>query len=93
MASLKQFNEWLAVRLGDTLSSMTFFYVCLILDLIELGPVISAHNTITWVTYISQSVIQLIALPILGVQQKIMTDHHEAHAKKLDRIVEHITQN
>ena len=93
MEYFNRFNTWLAVKLGNTLSSMAFFYVCVVLDLVELGPVFAAHDVIVWCTYISQTVIQLIALPILGVMQRIGNDHHatthahhERHATKLDNI-------
>lgn len=86
---MKRFNDWLAGLLGNTLSSMAFFYVCVLLDLIELPPVIAAHDVIVWCTYVSQTVIQLIALPVLGYQQKTAQEHHENHAKKLDAIMDH----
>lgn len=91
---MKNFNEWLAQKLGNILSSVNFFYICVLLDLVELPPVYAAHSVITWCTYLSQSVIQLIALPILGAQQSIAHKHHERHAKsnedmhrKLDRLL------
>ena len=91
---VKRINEWLAGKLANTLSSMTFFYICLLLDAVELPPVIGAHSIIVWCTYISQTVIQLIALPILGAQQKMTHKHHEKHHadiallhKKIDKIL------
>lgn len=87
---MKNFNEWLTVKLGNGLSSITFFYICVLLDLVELPPVIAANNVIIWCTYLSQTVIQLIALPILGAQQRIMTDHHKKHSDKLDQILQHV---
>jgi hypothetical protein len=89
MNPVRKFNKWLALRLGDLLSSMGFFYFCVLLDLIELKPVIDAHSVIVWCTYISQTVIQLIALPILGVLQKLSNDHHESAHEKLDKIMDH----
>ena len=89
----KRFEEWLAEKLGNTLSSMTFFYFCIALDLYELPSVIAAHSVIGWVTYISQAVIQLIALPILGFQQKTGHKHHESHSRKLDEILKHIKKH
>lgn len=80
---MKNFNEKLAVKLGNILSSVNFFYVCILLDLIELPPVIGAHDVITWCTYLSQTVIQLIALPILGAQQNISHIHHTKHHKDM----------
>jgi hypothetical protein len=94
---MKQFNDRLANFLGDALSHMNFFYFCLALDLLELHPVIQAHSTITWVTYLSQSVIQLIALPILGAQNKLQQSNHEEtmkHVKslhdKVDAVHKHL---
>ena len=90
---MNKFNEWLALKLGNVLSSMAFFYVCVILDMIELGPVIQANSVITWCTYLSQTVIQLIALPILGAQQKLshkhMTKMHENHKEIMEHLKTH----
>jgi hypothetical protein len=87
---MNRFNDWLADKLGSVLSSMTFFYVCVLLDLIELVPVIQANSIITWCTFLSQGVIQLVALPILGAQQKLTHKHmktqHEHHAKVMEEI-------
>lgn len=85
---MKRFNEWLAMTLGNGLSSMTFFYFCVILDLVELWPVIRENNIVVWCTYLSQTVIQLIALPVLGAMQKISNEHHDNHAEKLDKLIE-----
>lgn len=94
---MKQFNDRLANLLGDILSHMNFFYFCVLLDLVELHPVIQAHSVITWITYLSQSVIQLIALPILGAQNKLQQDNHEETMKhignlhaKIDAVHKHI---
>jgi hypothetical protein len=89
MNKINQFNAWLANILGNSLSSMYFFYFCIVLDLIELGPVIAAHNVVLWVTYLSQSVIQLVALPILGAQNKLQQDNHTETIKHIKRIHQH----
>ena len=87
---MKKFNDWLANKLGNSLSSMYFFYICIVLDLIELKPVIDAHSVITWVTYLSQSVIQLIALPILGAQNKLQQDSHKETMRAVKKIHRHL---
>jgi hypothetical protein len=86
---MKRINTWLALRLGDGLSNMWFFWFCVLLDLLELPPVISDHNIITWITFISQTVIQLIALPILGAQNKLQNESHSEIHAKLDAIHKH----
>ena len=85
----KIFDDWLAEKLGNVLSSMNFFYVCLILDGIELPPVIAQHDIITWCVYLSQTVIQLIALPVLGAQQKLSHKKNKDLNDKIDRIHAH----
>ena len=77
---IEKFNRGLAVNLGKVLGNMWFFYLCVILDIAELPSVIKAHSTIAWVTYIAQTVIQLIALPILQVYQNIQQKHNDAKA-------------
>lgn len=87
---MNRFNNFLANLLGNSLSSMYFFYFCVVLDLIELKPVIEAHNTIVWVTYMSQSVIQLIALPILGAQNKLQQDNHKEAMSHIKAVHKHL---
>ena len=85
---MKRFNEWLAKRLGDLLGNMYFFYACVILDILELPAVWSAHSAIAWVTYVSQTVIQLLALPVLQVYQNLQNDKHNeviGHIKKIHK--------
>ena len=86
---MDKFNEWLAEKLANTLGSMGFFYVCVLLDLIELPPVIQSGSVIIWCTYVSQTVIQLIALPILSVQQKNQDKHHKQTHAHLETIIKH----
>lgn len=89
---MNRFNDWLASKLGDSLSSMVFFYFCVALDLIELKPVIDAHSVITWVTYVSQSVIQLVALPLLGYQNKMQQRSHDHLSAKVKLMHKHVRE-
>lgn len=76
----KRFNQLIAIKLGNSLGSMLFFWFCLILDLVELPPVIASNNLIVWINYIAQTVIQLLALPILGVVANLQQKQSEAKA-------------
>jgi hypothetical protein len=60
---------------------MWFFWFCVILDLAELPAVIQANSSIAWVTYLSQTVIQLLALPLLGAGQRIIAASQDARAE------------
>ena len=55
-------------------------YAFLILDLLMLPPVIQANNIIIWVTYIAQTVLQLVLLPIIMVGQNVIQAQNEAKA-------------
>jgi hypothetical protein len=77
----KRLNEKLAMKMGGVLTSVYFFYFCVILDLAELPAVILAHSPIAWVNYISQTVIQLLALPILGFLSNTIQRNNDAKAE------------
>lgn len=90
MEYYRRFNAWLANRLANALGSMEFFYICVVMDLVELPPVIRAHDIIVWITYVAQTVIQLIALPIISTQQRLQSQKHnelmQAHRELHDHI-------
>lgn len=75
-----RFNTWLAVKITKGIGSMWCAYVFVALDLVELGPVIKANSVITWVTYIAQTVLQLVLLPIIMVGQNVIQDQNDAKA-------------
>jgi hypothetical protein len=60
---------------------MWFFWFCVILDLVELPAVLQNLTPIVVVTYISQTVIQLLALPLLGAGQRIIAEAQDARAE------------
>jgi hypothetical protein len=76
-----RFNTVIAIKATTVLSSMWFFWFCVLLDLAELPAVIQAASVIAWVTYISQTVIQLLALPLLGAGQRIIAAAQDARAE------------
>ena len=45
-----------------------------------LPPVIKAHSIMIWVTYIAQTVLQLILLPIIMVGQNVIQAQNESKA-------------
>ena len=77
---IAKFNNGIAIKLGKILGNMWFFYFCILLDLCELPAVISANTPIAWVNFIAQTVIQLVALPILQVYQNIQEAADSAKA-------------
>ena len=77
---IAKFNNQVVKVLASALGNIYFFYACVVLDLIMLPPVVSAKSTITWVTYIAQTVIQLVALPILQLYQNVQQAADQAKA-------------
>jgi len=67
MTNFKQKMEWLndqiAIRANAVFATMGFFWFCLILTLLPL----KWPATMPFVQYASSGVLQLIALPLLGV--------------------------
>lgn len=87
---MDKFNRMLAMRLGNLLGSMYFFYFCLVLDVAELPSVIQSHSVIAWITYVSQTVIQLVALPILSTQSNIQQERKDASDNAVHVALTHI---
>jgi hypothetical protein len=81
--------QWIT-HLGDWLGHRYFFYFCIVLDLAELPAVITAQSAIAWVTYVSQTVIQLLALPILQIYQNEQSEHNQVKADADHMAMTHI---
>jgi hypothetical protein len=79
--TLNRFNAAIAVGATQVLSNMWFFWFCVILDLFELPTVVQSASATLVVTYISQTVIQLLALPLLGAGQRIIAAAQDARAE------------
>jgi len=77
---ISKFNDWLAVKITSGVGTMWCAYAFFILDLVMLPPVIQAHAVMTWVTYVAQTVLQLVLLPIIMVGQNVIQDQNVAKA-------------
>jgi low affinity Fe/Cu permease len=71
-------NIYIALKLAQILSSMNFFWICL--ALIAIAIIIPA--VAPECSFIAQTVIQLLALPVLGLAQDIQSTRIE---KKIDQ--------
>lgn len=92
---LTKFNNWLADRLADSLSSMSCFWVITSMVIVVLfwqRP----STLVGWVTYFSTAVFQASALPVLGFVsnkqsnrlQALMQETHDATMGELKLISE-----
>lgn len=77
-----RFNAMIAARSATVLSSMWFFWFCVLLDGIEAYFLAQQpFSVVSWVTFLAQTVIQLLALPLLGASQNIISAMQDAKAK------------
>lgn len=87
---MNRFNKWLGNKLANAVGTMTFFYICLLLDVIMLPPVAKEKSVTLWVTYLAQTVIQLLALPLLAYQARISQDNHAETISHIKDIHNHL---
>lgn len=80
-SAIEHVNGRIAVAATTVLGSMWFFWFCMALVLVELPAVIAARSVMAWVMYISQTVIQLLALPLLGAGQRLISAAQDERAE------------
>lgn len=78
---LNRFNNKLALKITNSVGTMWCAYTFLVLDVFMLPPVIKAHSTTMWVTYIAQTVLQLVLLPIIMVGQNVIQGQNDRKAE------------
>lgn len=77
---LTKLNYQIAIKITNGVGTMWCAYAFVILDLIMLPPVIKAASVMIWVTYIAQTVLQLVLLPIIMVGQNVIQAQNETKA-------------
>lgn len=77
---IHKLNYWIAVKITNGVGTMWCAYAFVILDLVMLPPVIKAASVMIWVTYIAQTVLQLVLLPIIMVGQNVIQAQNESKA-------------
>ncbi|HBP63230.1 MAG TPA: hypothetical protein DD730_02925 [Desulfosporosinus sp.] len=78
---MTKFNYQLAVKITNGVGTMWCAYAFLLIDLMMLPPVIKSNNVMVWVTYIAQTVLQLVLLPIIMVGQNVIQAQNESKAE------------
>jgi len=87
---INKFNDWIAVKITNGVGTMWCAYAFLMLDLFMLPPVIKAASVMVWVTYIAQTVLQLVLLPIIMVGQNVIQAQNEAKAETDHRTLSYL---
>ena len=80
LKGISKINYKIAVKITNAVGTMWCAYAFLLLDIVMLPPVIAANSIMVWVTYIAQTVLQLVLLPIIMVGQNVIQSQNESKA-------------
>ncbi len=79
--ALGRFNTWVAVAITKSVGSMWCAYVFALLALISLPSAIQSGNSIVIISWIAQTFLQLVLLPIIIVGQNVQAAATDARAE------------
>ena len=76
-----RFNTWLAVRITRTVGTMWIAYLFAAIALISLPAALASGEVIVIVSWIAQTFLQLVLLPIIIVGQNVIQAANDARAE------------
>lgn len=76
-----RFNTWLAVRITKTVGSMWIAYLFAAIALISLPAALASGEVIVIVSWVAQTFLQLVLLPIIIVGQNVIQAANDARAE------------
>lgn len=76
-----RFNTWLAVRITRTVGTMWIAYAFAALALISLPAALASGEIIVIVSWVAQTFLQLVLLPIIIVGQNVIQAANDARAE------------
>ena len=76
-----RFNTWLAVRITKTVGSMWIAYLFACIALVSLPAALLSGDVIVIVSWVAQTFLQLILLPIIIVGQNVIQAANDARAE------------
>ena len=76
-----RFNTWLAVRITKTVGSMWIAYLFACIALVSLPAALRSGDVIVIVSWVAQTFLQLILLPIIIVGQNVIQAANDARAE------------
>ena len=76
-----RFNTWLAVKITTGVGTMWCAYAFTVLALISLPAAIRSGNTITIISWIAQTFLQLVLLSVIMVGQNILGQASDKRAE------------
>ena len=79
-SALGRLNTWVAVRITGVVGSMWCAYVFALIALVSLPAALSSGDAIIIVSWIAQTFLQLVLLPIIIVGQNVQAASSDARA-------------
>ena len=76
-----RFNSWFAVKVTDAVGTMWCAYAFAALALVSLPQAISSHSTVTLVSWVSQTFLQLVLLSVIIVGQNVLASAADKRAE------------
>jgi hypothetical protein len=79
-----RFNRWLAVKITNSVGTMWAAYLFLLIALVSFPQALAAFlkgDTLTGITWLSQSFLQLVLLPIIIVGQNVISAAQDMRAE------------
>lgn len=87
---MSRFNDWLAVKITNAVGSMWTAYLFGLLTIVSLPAAIASHNAIVIVSWIAQTFLQLVLLPIIIVGQNVQSQKHDQVLASVQKIHTHL---
>src|SRR6266567_344378 len=82
--AIGRFNSWLAVHITRAVGTMWAAYLFVLISLVSFPEALTRFlhgDTVTGITWLSQSFLQLVLLPIIIVGQNIISAAQDARAE------------
>jgi len=79
---MNKFNQWLALKITNAVSSMICAYLFAIIALISLPAALATHQIVVIVAWLAQTFLQLVLLSVIMVGQKLQADQTIKHVKR-----------
>ena len=70
--TIARFNSWFAVKVTNGVGTMWCAYAFAALALVSLPSAITSHNAVTLVSWVSQTLLQLVLLSVIIVGQNVL---------------------
>jgi hypothetical protein len=90
--SIKDFNDWLGLKITNAIGTMWCAYIFTALAFISLPAALNTHDPIIIISWIAQTFLQLVLLSVIMVGQRLMAESHTELHNKHDQLSKQISE-